>query len=324
MTSAKLCCGWATSDATSPRLPCFFNCLAHGEPAKAMFGEVCMWCSASKMKAAHTDGRVLESVAKGLAALKEANAGQAYEAAVARLAQFGDHKRVVELSEEFLSDPEKRRRLLGRPALSAKAATCEPDWFAAPSFLTAEQMLLIEPHEPAPGEPILILQKKYWDLAVTGKKSIEIRRQSLRPMRRYVGHSGEIWGTMRLGSPMIVSEQEKWLQLMPYHHMNSHELPYKRTLAHPILDVEVFKCPVQYMALLGQVGHAAFRPCLQQGEHTRILVPGESSTCLQQQKWKLPEKGKSIAIKPMEGALEKLPEDDGDRAKRAKTASASR
>ena len=266
------------------------------------------------MKAAHTDGRVRGSVAKGLAALKEANAGQAYEAAVARLALFGDHKRVVELSEEFLTDLEKRRRLLGRPALSAKAATCEPDWFAAPSFLTAEQMLLIEPHEPAPGEPILILQKKYWDLAVTGKKSIEIRRQSLRPMRRYVGHSGEIWGTMRLGSPMIVSEQEKWLQLMPYHHMNSHELPYKRTLAHPILDVEVFKRPVQYMALPGQVGYATFRPSLS----------GESSTCLQQQKEKLPKKGKAIGIKEMEGALQKLPEEDGDWAERAKTASASR
>ena len=248
MTSENLCRGFV--EANGAITHCVFSMTNACKPAQAEFDGTCLWCSKTQLSFALQDGRRCRTVAKRLAIFKLCNATKALEDAVARLRALGEDTKIIKLSEEILGDPNRRARLPSNLLI--------PDWIAAPSTLVPEKRE-IDSYEPAPGAAILVLKKKNWDLALAGIKTIEVRQHSLRPSLWYVGHSGEIWGTMSFGKAVLVADQKKWLELMPYHHVEKASLPYIRTYAHPILSIEAFKRPVHYEVRRGQIHNAVFR-----------------------------------------------------------------
>ena len=270
MSAAGRCKGFVDNGSV---VECCFSLRARGAPASGKYGGQCQWCSPERLRAAYNDGRSRRAVARCLTIFKGLDE-DVFKRASARLQAVTGGEEVVELSEKKtrglqLCQPPSDR------ALVAKVAEETPSWFASPSVLAAAARVLAEPYVPQPEGPILILKKIYWDRMASGEKSLEIRRQSLKPMRRHVGHSGEIWGTIQLGQAVRVVTKEKWVALTPYHHWATGDLPYKATYAHPIFKVEIFKSPVRYMTLPGQVNNAKYRPVLGTAESTSGVAVGE-------------------------------------------------
>ena len=118
----------------------------------------------------------------------------------------------------------------------------------------------IAPPQPESGAAILVLKWKWWFLVAAGTKTLEIRHQPLAAQRRYVGHTGFLWGAVTFGAPLLIEGDEDWRRLLAFHRWDVPSRPYKNTYAMPVLKVEVFSSPVMYMAKHGQVGTAKYLP----------------------------------------------------------------
>ena len=114
------------------------------------------------------------------------------------------------------------------------------------------------PPNPEHGSPILVLKKKWWNLIVRGRKTLEIRHQPLAPMRRYIGRSGQLWGAVTFDVCRRVVSDDQWRELLELHCWDTPSLPYTTTYALPVIRVEVFSCPVPYQMKPGQVGTATY------------------------------------------------------------------
>ena len=108
--------------------------------------------------------------------------------------------------------------------------------------------------------PILVLQEKWWQLIVAGKKNLEMRHEALTPLvKRHVGRGGELWGTVTLGKAFEVKTDEEWRALRPRHQVDKSTRMHEKEMAHPIAAVEVFDTSIHYEPLRGQVGTARYR-----------------------------------------------------------------
>ena len=118
----------------------------------------------------------------------------------------------------------------------------------------------VPPYAPASRGPILVLLQFYWGLVITGAKKLEIRNKSLRHMKRHVGRSGVIWGTVTLGRGRVIESDREWMQLLDLHHWDTPTRPYEQTFALPVEAVEIFTSPIAYQMMPGQIGTARYRP----------------------------------------------------------------
>ena len=107
--------------------------------------------------------------------------------------------------------------------------------------------------------PIHVLEKKWWNLIVAGKKDLEMRPEALTPMKRHVGRSGELWGTVTLGQAFEIKTDEHWRALRSRHQVGTDARMHKREMAHPVIAAEVFEATIPYELLPGQVGTARYR-----------------------------------------------------------------
>ena len=108
--------------------------------------------------------------------------------------------------------------------------------------------------------PILVLEKQWWDLIVSGEKDLEMRHVALKPMKRHVGRSGELWGTVTLGKAFEIKTDEEWRALRSRHQVGTSARMHEQEMAHPVIAVEVFESTIRYEPLRGQVGTAKYRP----------------------------------------------------------------
>ena len=244
---------------------CRFNPRAARQRAVGKFDGKCFWCSPTLMQSACENKRARRAAARALASLGQLDE-ETFTAARGRIQALGGGQEVVRLALEIRQDLKQRPgvRNVGGPFRDDDFKEMA-GWFEKPSVLNAARRVLGAANAaPEEGGPILILQKKYWKTVVSGEKTMEIRGRALQPMRRHVGHSGEIWGAVVLGPATRIATVAAWKRLAPHHHWNIGHLPYKVTYAHPIFKLEVFDCPILYMPLFGQVGNARYRPPAEQ------------------------------------------------------------
>ena len=118
----------------------------------------------------------------------------------------------------------------------------------------------VRPYAPKFLGPILILDEIWWNLIVACKKDLEMRQVALKPMKRHVGRSGKLWGTVTLGEAFEVKTDEEWRALRSRHQVGRSNRMHAREMAHTIIAVEISDAPIWYEQMRGQVGTAKYRP----------------------------------------------------------------
>ena len=115
------------------------------------------------------------------------------------------------------------------------------------------------------------LTKKYSDLILTGRKTLEIRCRRYRPGPAYIGTSTPplVYAKLVTGEPFQITTLQQWRALEEQHRAVDFKgrdtLPYKKTTttgtyALPISDVHRLKTPLPYKWRQGCVGMAIFCP----------------------------------------------------------------
>ena len=118
---------------------------------------------------------------------------------------------------------------------------------------------------------IFVLKKKYLDLILTGRKTLEIRCRRYRPGPAYIGTSSPplVYAKLVIGEGFQITTLQQWRALEKQHRACDFKgrdtLPYKRskttaTYALPISDVQRLQTPLPYKWRQGCVGMAKFRP----------------------------------------------------------------
>ena len=112
------------------------------------------------------------------------------------------------------------------------------------------------------GDPILLLNRRWFDLMLQGVKTLEIWHHRLSPGKRLVGEKGVIWGCVVLGKdPFQVMSDSQWNDLRPRHRWDSTQttLPFKKTLAMEVTDLQEFTSTLRYLRIQGSQGTAIYR-----------------------------------------------------------------
>ena len=118
---------------------------------------------------------------------------------------------------------------------------------------------------------IFVLTRKYLDLILTGRKTLEIRCRRYRPGPAYIGTSSPplVYAKLVIGETFEITTLQQWRALEKQHRACDFKgrdtLPYKRskttaTYALPISDVQRLQTPLPYKWRQGCVGMAKFRP----------------------------------------------------------------
>ncbi len=90
---------------------------------------------------------------------------------------------------------------------------------------------------PRAGDKILVFKKRWRDLVLRRRKTMEIRGAALKPGRYWVGCRGEISGHVTLGAALPITDASTWASLRERHCVEDAALPYKRTFGLPVLSV---------------------------------------------------------------------------------------
>lgn len=114
---------------------------------------------------------------------------------------------------------------------------------------------------PRRGDSILVLRPEWLEKIFAGEKKLEIRFQCLQPGFRYIGTSSEIWGSVVLGEGYQITSMKRWKELMPLHKWTGQtKLPYKKTWAMPLQDLERWPKTLPYKRKVGPIGHQVYEP----------------------------------------------------------------
>lgn len=128
-----------------------------------------------------------------------------------------------------------------------------------------------KPSVHSDGLRIFVLTKKYLDLILSGRKTLEIRCRRYRPGPAYIGTSSPplVYANVVTGEPFEITTLQQWLALEKQHcacdFKGRNTLPYKKskttaTFALPIAKVHRLKTPLPYKWQQGWVTLAKFRP----------------------------------------------------------------
>ena len=143
-----------------------------------------------------------------------------------------------------------------------------------PASLKPKKMSSSDAH-PAAMHPdslrIFVLTRKYLDMILTGRKTLEIRCRRYRPGPAYIGTSSPplVYAKLIIGESFQITTLQQWRALEKQHRACDFKgrdtLPYKRskttaTYALPISDVQRLQTPLPYKWRQGCVGMAKFRP----------------------------------------------------------------
>ena len=113
-------------------------------------------------------------------------------------------------------------------------------------------------HLPQAGERILILRKPWLDLILSGKKTMEVRARRAAAGDYLLGCRGHVYGRVRLGAAVSLSEPLVWEQYRD-HHQCEGGVPYPRAFGMPLSDVMAFSESVPYTHPRGAVGFVRYR-----------------------------------------------------------------
>ena len=145
-----------------------------------------------------------------------------------------------------------------------------------PASLKPKKMSSSDAH-PAAMHPdslrIFVLTRKYLDLILTGRKTLEIRCRRYRPGPAYIGTSSPplVYAKLVIGETFEITTLQQWRALEKQHRACDFKgrdtLPYKRskttaTYALPISDVQRLQTPLPYKWRQGCVGMAKFPPAV--------------------------------------------------------------
>ena len=111
------------------------------------------------------------------------------------------------------------------------------------------------------GERILVLQRSWMDLILSGRKTIEVRGVRLRAGAYLIGCKSIAYGRVRFGKAFEVKDDAEWQALRQQHMVKSSTRPYRHTWALPIESVEIFEKTIQYQHPRGAVGIVIYRAC---------------------------------------------------------------
>ena len=143
-----------------------------------------------------------------------------------------------------------------------------------PASLKPKKMSSSDAH-PAAMHPdslrIFVITRKYLDMILTGRKTLEIRCRRYRPGPAYIGTSSPplVYAKLIIGKSFQITTLQQWRALEKQHRACDFKgrdtLPYKRskttaTYALPLSDVQRLQTPLPYKWRQGCVGMANVRP----------------------------------------------------------------
>ena len=118
----------------------------------------------------------------------------------------------------------------------------------------------VEAHAPDVGGRILVLKPEYFHMMLRGDKVYEIRHLRLSPGVWHVGHSGQIYGVLSLGTGVKIETEDQWRAMQPQHRHPDTSRPYKQTWALPVSNPRMFQRPIGYVHHKGSVGTSKYEP----------------------------------------------------------------
>ena len=92
---------------------------------------------------------------------------------------------------------------------------------------------VIQMTRPKPGDRILVVRPHWIRLILSGEKTLEIRARNLSPAKYWLGSRGVIYGRVKLGPGTLIDSVEAWIGLRQRHHVEAHQLPYKKIVRVP-------------------------------------------------------------------------------------------
>ena len=126
--------------------------------------------------------------------------------------------------------------------------------------------------EPKLGDKIMVLQKGWLELILSGRKSMEIRSQNLSPCFRYLGFGGYVWGCAHFGSALRISSDQEFGEMRSRHHVMSDHRPYgPYTFGLPITRLTVIG-PFPYSRRPGHIGLVIYRSLSRSREHDEVTL----------------------------------------------------
>ena len=149
------------------------------------------------------------------------------------------------------------RRRIAASSTNIASATAIP---AHSSSSRTRPIQTINPYPPAIGETILVLEKRFFEMMLSGAKTLEIRPMCYKPRTWHVGHGGLIFGTITLGPGEIIATNKIWHALRHRHHHDKADLPHKRTCALPVTDPKMFCATIPYVHHQGSIGTCRYEP----------------------------------------------------------------
>ena len=111
---------------------------------------------------------------------------------------------------------------------------------------------------PQAGETIMILEKHWLDMILSGQKTLELRHQSKKPGLVWLACQKTIYGSAFVSQ----SEQldfKRFRDLVVFHCYQSNELPYKCTWGLWLRDVQALGSPLDFEKPRGPIGFARVR-----------------------------------------------------------------
>ena len=111
---------------------------------------------------------------------------------------------------------------------------------------------------PSPGDRILVLRANWWNLILSGEKTLEIRGRNLSAGKYWLGTRGMIHGFVILEPAILISTLQAWQDLRHRHCVDNDELPYKTTYGLPIRQCRRVT-PIPYVHPRGAVGIVKYR-----------------------------------------------------------------
>ena len=106
----------------------------------------------------------------------------------------------------------------------------------------------------------MIFKDGWVKLILRGAKTLEVRSCRYKEARYWIGCKEKIRGKCTLEKPLQIKDISTWKQLLPGHCCNTDELPYKKTWAFQISNVEIVSPEIAYSHPKGAVGIVIYKP----------------------------------------------------------------
>ena len=226
--SPLLCTGYRDGRIV---VECCFHSTNPREPALRKADRKCIWCNPKLLRKSTQKDHLSKLACHFLVNLYKLDL-EVFEVAVSRLLSVPLGLLVVERAEKVLEPDAKD--------------TGSPVFF--------------DPYFPKLNGPILLMKDFVWRTLTAGLLQAVVHSYAMTPMKRHVGHSGTIFGTITLGPGKLVESDQEWTDSFPLHQINKRRRPYQQTYIHVIKDYENFHTSIKYRSKRGGGHITKYRP----------------------------------------------------------------